>query len=207
MYARSTTVTGTPGSIDAGITYVRDVVMPMVQGLPGWVGLSMLCDRESGRCVITTSWKTQDAMRTSAPMLRATRSRAGQILGDPSHEVREWEVAIMHRLHPTGQGACTRVTWTRTDPTRVGDAIDAYRMGVLPEIEAWAGFCSVSMMVDRDEGTAVTAVTYDDRASMEASRQPAAGLRNRFSGEVSVELLDVAEFELVLAHLRVPEMA
>ena len=207
MYARSTTVAGRPGSIDAGMTYVRDVVMPMVQGLAGWVGLSMLCDRQSGRCIITTSWETEEAMRTSAPMLRATRARTGQILGDPSPEVREWEVAIMRRLHPSGQAACTRVTWTRTDPTRVGDAIDAYRMGVVPEIEGWPGFCSVSMMVDRDEGTAVTAATYDDRASMEASRQLAAGLRNRFSGEVSVEILGVAEFELVLAHLRVPEMA
>ena len=205
MYARSTTVTGNPGSLDAGITYVRDVVMPMVQGLPGWVGLSMLCDRESGRCVITTSWETQDAMRTSAPMLRATRSRAGQILGDPAPEVREWEVAIMHRLHPTGPGARTRVTWTRTDPTRVGDAIDAYRMGVVPQIEAWPGFCSVSMMVDRLSGRAALAVNYVDREAMLAAGQRADALQQQYVREMGGRITEVGIFELVLAHLQVPE--
>ena len=49
MYARSTTVNGDPKALDGAIAYVRDEVMPMVQEMDGCIGLSMLCDRDSGR--------------------------------------------------------------------------------------------------------------------------------------------------------------
>ncbi|MGY1722280.1 hypothetical protein [Blastococcus sp. SYSU DS0533] len=58
MYARSTTVRGVPEAIDAGIAYVRNKVMPAVGQMDGRVGLSMLCDRATGRSVVTTSWPT-----------------------------------------------------------------------------------------------------------------------------------------------------
>lgn len=49
MYARTTTVRGNPGAIDDGVAFLRHRVMPAVEGLPGYVGLSMLADRDSGR--------------------------------------------------------------------------------------------------------------------------------------------------------------
>ena len=45
MYARSTTVLGDPSRIEAGIGYARDEVMPAMQQMDGFVGLSMLADR------------------------------------------------------------------------------------------------------------------------------------------------------------------
>ena len=49
MYVRSSTVRGNPQSIDAATAYLRDKVMPAVTALDGYVGLSMLADRDSGR--------------------------------------------------------------------------------------------------------------------------------------------------------------
>ena len=49
MYARSTTFQARPGSIDEGIAFVRDEVMPDLMAMEGCTGLSMICDRESGR--------------------------------------------------------------------------------------------------------------------------------------------------------------
>jgi hypothetical protein len=56
MYARSTSIRGNLSNLDAGIAYVRDEVMPSVKRTDGCVGLSMLTDRESGRCIVATSW-------------------------------------------------------------------------------------------------------------------------------------------------------
>src|SRR3712207_8659341 len=47
-------IAGNPGSLDDAIAYVRDEVWPAVRDMDGCVGLSMMCDRESGRCIATS---------------------------------------------------------------------------------------------------------------------------------------------------------
>src|SRR4051794_27159997 len=59
MYARSTTIHGDPGAVREGIAYVHDEVMPVLRAMDGCVGLSMLADRDSGRCIVTTSWRDE----------------------------------------------------------------------------------------------------------------------------------------------------
>jgi quinol monooxygenase YgiN len=206
MYARSTTIHGNPQAMDDGIAHVRDEVMPMVQKMDGCVGLSMLADRETGHAIVTTSWRDAEAMHASAEGVRASRERAAQIFGGQP-EVQEWEVAVMHRTHEAHHGACTRVTWIRGDPDVMDRTIDAFRMSLMPRIEELQGFCSVSMMVHRAEGMAVSAVTYDSRTDMEETRGMARGLRDEFAPAMGIAITDIAEFDLVLAHLRVPETA
>jgi quinol monooxygenase YgiN len=203
MYARSTTIKGDPGALDAGITYVRDEVLPVVTTMDGCMGMSMVVDRESGRCIATTSWETKEAMDASLANITAYRSRAADILGG-SPEIEEWEVALMHRDHRAGEGACCRITWGR--PTDVDATVEMFKTTLLQQIEKFDGFTSASMFVDRGRGLTCGTVTFDSRAALEASRTPALELRERATQETGVQFLDVAEFELVLAHLRLPEL-
>ena len=115
VYARTATVHGDPKAVDDGVAFLRDRVMPAVEGLPGYVGLSMLADRDSGRCIATTSWADEAAMSSTGEQLRPLRARFAQILGGPP-ELQSWEIAVLHRVHEAPDGACTRVTWMRTDP-------------------------------------------------------------------------------------------
>ena len=204
MYARSTTVHGNPQAMDDGIAYVRDKVMPAVQGMDGFVGLSMLADRESGRCIVTAAWADREAMHRSAGGVKAMRRRATEIMGGEA-EVQEWEVALMHRMHETHNGACARVIWSQGDPAQMDSMIDTFRMGLLPRIEELPGFCSLSVMVDRESGRSATAVCYDSPQSMAEAEKPGMALRQEFAREMSAEITDVAAFDIVLAHLRVPE--
>ena len=48
-------------------------------------------------------------------------------------------------------------------------------------------------------------VTLEDRATLERTRDAAAAIRERTSPELGVRFVDVADSELVLAHLPVPE--
>ena len=205
MYARSTTINGAPMTVDDGIAHVCDEVMPAVTGMPGCVGLSMLADRESGRCIVTSSWRDLEAMTASSEGVRDMRERAGNILGGPP-EVQDWEVAVMHRRSEAPSGACTRVTWSRSDPADVDRVLDAYRAVMVPRMEDYAGFCSVSLMIDRVTGRAASAVTFEDRECMEASRMHARASRDDFARLMRIEITDHDEFDLVLAHLRIPEM-
>src|SRR3954467_1851194 len=134
MYARTNTVRTDPQTIDEGIANVRDEVMPLVTGMDGCIGLSMLADLDSGRCIVTTAWRTEEAMHASEEGVRASRERAGQIFrGRP--EVAEYEIAVMHRMHETGDGARTRVIWGSTEATRMNDMLGSFRMAMLPKME------------------------------------------------------------------------
>ena len=205
MYARSTTVRADPSNIDAGIRYVAEQVMPAITAMDGCIGLSMLVDRESGMCIATSAWNDEQSMHAADAALRPVREEAGKILGgDPS--VDEWEIAVLHRDHRTSESTNVRCTWLRMDPARVDEVIGLFRSEVLPVAEGMTGFCSASLMVDRVAGRAVSSVTWDSRQAMEASRDAATKLRSKVADEAGAEIEDVVEFEMALAHLRVPEL-
>lgn len=196
-----------PESIDGGIAYIRDEVMPVVQGMDGCIGHSMLVDRESGRCIVTVAWESLETMRASAEQVRPLRERAVQSLGAGAPEIQEWEIAIMHRTHPSHEGACVRATWVKGDPANVDRLLDVYKLVTIPGLEQLEGFCSASLLIDRSTGRAVSSVTFDSRRAMEANRDQAASVRAASTQEARFEILDVCEFDLALAHLHVPEMA
>ena len=203
MFARSVTITGNPGAIDEGITYVRDEVQPTLTRMDGCAGMSLVVDRSSGRCITTSSWETQEAMRAAADRLAPQRARAAEMLGgEPT--VDEWEIALMHRDHSSAPESRCRITWGR--PTDIDRHVDMFRSTVLPRIEESEGFCSASMFVDRTGGRMCGTVSFDSQAALEATRERAAMLRDQARADTGIEFLDVAEFELVLAHLRVPEL-
>jgi heme-degrading monooxygenase HmoA len=206
MYARSTTVHGSPATIDEGIRFIQTQVMPLVEQLDGSIGLSMLADRESGRCIITTAWESENALRASGDAVKESRARAGEVFGDDRPEVAEWEFGLVHRIRPSEAGAGTRVIWAQRAAGPMDDALDVMRTRILPQVEELPGFCSVSMLTDPTTGRASTAVTYESRAAMDAANERGSTLRSEFSQAAGMEITEVAGFDLVIAHLRVPEL-
>ena len=77
---------------------------------------------------------------------------------------------------------------------------------MLPSLEATEGFCSASLLVDRDTGRCCSTARYDSRAHLEAAREMAADMRARRTEMHGIEFTDVDECELAIAHLRVPEL-
>jgi hypothetical protein len=207
VYARTTEIQADPAKMDEGMSMVRDQVYPAVTGMDGCIGMSMFVNRESGRCIVTTAWESEEAMRGSADKVRPLRDEAAQALGTGGTDVHEWDIAVVHRDHAVPEGACARVTWLSGDASTAERAPDVYRMGVLPRVQELDGFCSASFMIDRDAGRAVGAVTFDSREALEASREAASGIRERATQELGATVDAVEEMEVAFAHLHVPEMA
>jgi quinol monooxygenase YgiN len=206
VFARSTTITAHGEAIDAGIAHVRDEVMPAVDAMDGCVGLSLMVDRESGRCIATTAWRSLDAMQASAPLMAPIRHRAVEVFAG-SATIDEWEIAVVHREQASAPGACVRATWLQTHPDLFDRAIEYYRSAVLPALDELEGFCSASLMLDRATGRAVSSATFSSQEAMDHNRDQARSLRTTRLRDLGADQLDVGEFELVLAHLRVPELA
>jgi len=204
MYARSTTTRGNPQMIDDAIAYLRDEVMPAVTAMDGCIGLSMMCDRDSGRCIATSAWATEEAMHNSESGMHDMRMRYAQMMGSEP-EVAEWEIAVLHRKHTAPEGACCRVIWSRGDPATADNVLETFRMAMLPQMEDLPGFCSVSLLVNRETGVATTATVYESRDSMNRATEMAKPMREEFTRQMGGEITEVAEFDLALHHLRVPE--
>lgn len=200
MYARSTTFHGRPENIDAGISFVKNEAGPTLTKTDGCRGLSLLVDRETGQCIATSSWESEEAMSASDQQLRPIRDRGRDILG-ATMQVDEWEIVVMHR---TNHGECCRVSWVEGDLDKM---TETFRVALLPELEQTDGFCSASLLVNRSTGLGCATTVWETRSAMEASRAKADDMRSRAASEASGQIIDVHEFDLAYAHLHVPEMA
>jgi quinol monooxygenase YgiN len=204
MYARSTTFHGDPHRIGEALTYLRDRAMPALMGMDGFVGLSMLADRASGRCIITSSFEDLAALHRSASEMKGIRARTADILQSPQ-SLAEWQIGLLHREQAAPEGARTRVTWCRTDPARLDATLEAYAESIVPRLSDQPGFCSVSVLADPVEGRSATAVTFADGAALEQASTRLAPLLHELGRRYSGEATEEATFDLLLAHLRVPE--
>ncbi len=111
----------------------------------------------------------------------------------------------MHRAHHARPGTCMRAVWSRTDPAHADEAMDVFKFGTLSQIEDLPGFCSASLLINRAEGRAVVTVAYDSRDALERSREPGAAVRAQAALAADTDVLEVAEFDLEVAHLHIPE--
>jgi hypothetical protein len=193
-------------SVDIGIAHIRDVVIPALREIDGYVGLSLLVDRQSGRSIATSSWESIKAMRSSAEKVALIRDHVA-LMFDGSASVEEWNIAMLHRRHRAREGACVRATWLKVVPDLLDRSLDFYRTAVLLEMEQLDGFCSASLMVDHPTARrAVSCSTFDSVDAMALNRDRATELRSRRARDLGAEIIDVAEFELSIAQLRVPEL-
>jgi hypothetical protein len=164
----------------------------------------MLADRVSGRSIVTTTWRDRECMDASLHTVRGFWDRSTEVMGGLA-EIEEWEVAVVHRRKQRTPGASSRVTWVRADPRRVDDVIDAGRMALVPQLEELPGFVAVSLLIQRDTGRMVCSFTVDSRTALEDTRATGSALREQFIQHMGVEVDDMAEFDLVVVELPVPE--
>lgn len=206
MYARSTTIMAEPGRIDEGIALVNDEVLSILTDTDGCIGASLLVERSTGRCIATSSWESEEAMRASNTLLEPVRQRVLDTLEGHGMTVEEWEIAILHRDHTSPAGACARVTWARPPAGRLDDAVEAFKTRVLPLLEQQDGFSGASMFVNRHEGLVCGTTSFDSMAAVEKTRDFATAQRAMMTENVGVQFVDVIECELAIHHLRVPEL-
>jgi quinol monooxygenase YgiN len=205
MYARSTTVQGDPETLDEAIAFVGKKEFPAITGIPGCLGLSMLADRHTGRVIVSSAWADEASLKMSAEMVRPMQDRLMQMLRADDALIQPWDIAVLHREHRSGEGARAQVTWARVAPDHVDALLDAYRASMLPRLQELPGFCSLSLVVDRKQGRTVSVTSFESRDASERTRKQARSMREEFARAVGARVVDVAEMDVVVAHLHVPE--
>jgi heme-degrading monooxygenase HmoA len=167
----------------------------------------MLADRENGRVIVSSAWADEDALKSSAEMVRPMQDRLMQMLGADDALIQNWDIAVLHREKPSGDGARAQVTWSRIAPNSMDTLLNAYRGSMLARLQTLPGFCSLSLVVDRKQGRIVSVTSFDSAATCEQNRKPARGFREEFAQAVGARITDVAEMDVAVAHLHVPDNA
>jgi quinol monooxygenase YgiN len=94
MHARVTSLSGSPGDVDAGITSFRENVVPFTRE-QGGRGAILLVDRESGSAVAITLWEDEAALSASEERANTLRAQAAEELGASEQpSVARYEVAV-----------------------------------------------------------------------------------------------------------------
>lgn len=94
MHARLVTIQGDPSKVDDAVDRVRSDVMPVLQGVDGFKGFTLMVDRESGTMVGTSYFESREALHASEQAVRGSRNAAAQAAGAPDPDVRFFEVVI-----------------------------------------------------------------------------------------------------------------
>lgn len=201
MFIRSTIIDGDPRRVDDAITYVRDTVVPFVSGLEGTLGLSMLVNRSRGRTITSTAWRSEAAMHDSLDVLAAIRDECARIMGGPATP-EQWTVAERDRVRAPEPGFGNRSTRLAFDPADTDLLVDTYRTTTIPALHLLPGYCGAVLLVDRDQGRAVSSVTFESRAHLEASRRAAAEIRQTSVEKAHARAGEVVESEIVVAGIQ-----
>ena len=91
MFARVTTIQGTPDQAEEAIRMIQEQVIPAARQLPGFKGGYWLADRNTGKGIGITLWESEDAMRASGERAAQLRNQSAQALGGTAI-VEEYEV-------------------------------------------------------------------------------------------------------------------
>jgi hypothetical protein len=207
MHACSTTIQAQPYAIEAGISHVRDTMLPALMDIDGCMGLSLLVDRSFGLCIATSAWRDGDAMDAADLSVDSHSADAARRFAGSVEKIERWEIAMLHRKHLVGRGAYVRCTWLQLPLGDLDRAIATSRVHAVPTVEAMDGFSGLSVLLDRATGRAVGTTAWESLGALDGSQRQVAEVRRATSKQTGAQIVMVAEFELAVAHLRLPEIA
>jgi heme-degrading monooxygenase HmoA len=94
MYARVTTLEGSPDKMDDATRHVREQVLPQLQQMDGFEGFVTLADRQSGKQLAVALWESEEALRATEEAVSSMRSGVAEAAGATVAGVESYEVAV-----------------------------------------------------------------------------------------------------------------
>jgi heme-degrading monooxygenase HmoA len=118
VYARISTLEGSPEHIDEGLRQVRENGLPQIQQQEGFKGMVALADRKTGKTIGITFWESEEALKASEEAGERVREDAAEAMSETIAAVERYEVGL---FEVPSAGAVSGVTDT------VGGVTDSVR--------------------------------------------------------------------------------
>jgi heme-degrading monooxygenase HmoA len=193
------TVTGAE-NIDAGVAFLRDKVIPEMEGQAGFRGLIASGNRSNGDFGILGIWDTQENLEASDSAVSKLRKEAMAALGGQI-TVETMEQLVAEVVQPQDlTGRPLRIVRVKMDPAKVDEHAAFFRSDVLPELKAAKGFLGVRNMVNRSKGEGAVGTIWTDEDSMRAG-EARAEERRQLALARGIELSQPRYRTILLSHL------
>ncbi len=197
MYTRVLTFTGAK-DIDAGVSYLRDKVLPVLRAQQGYRGVSASADRSSGLLGILSLWETEADREASFGVLAGARAEAIDLVGGEL-TVEAFEEMALQVSKPPAPGSALLVTRISMDPSKVEENAAFFRSEIVPRIAAGSGFMALRSMINRQTGEGLVGTVWEDEGSRKTAfdealaRRPEGAARGVTFGETSFREILLAE--------------
>ena len=99
--ARVSVLEGASDSIDEGIRFIQQHIVPAANDISGWRGIIGLVDRANGRSLTITLWDGDESLAASETWANQARSEAAAAMAESITAVNRYEVALDRVLAPT----------------------------------------------------------------------------------------------------------
>src|SRR5918993_1235729 len=94
MYARLTTIEGSPDKMDDATRHVQEQTLPQLQQMDGFKGFVALGDRNSGKLLGVAFWESEEALRATEEAVSSVRSGAAEATDGTVARVEQYEVIV-----------------------------------------------------------------------------------------------------------------
>ncbi|MDQ3316377.1 MAG: antibiotic biosynthesis monooxygenase [Actinomycetota bacterium] len=94
MYARVSTIEGSPGKVDDVTRQTQEQTLPQLQKMEGFKGFIALGDRQSGKMLGVSFWESEEALRATDEAVSSVRSGAAEAADGIVAGVEQYEVLV-----------------------------------------------------------------------------------------------------------------
>src|SRR5262249_17766221 len=123
MFARVTTVRSDPGKMEQGIANFKEWVAPMARTAPGYAGIALLVDRDTGDGFGVPYWDTVADLNAAGQLGQQVRRQSTEATGAEVIDVDRFEMVLVNRAAEPSAPVFSRVNQLYADPQRIEEAI------------------------------------------------------------------------------------
>ncbi len=207
MYLRVTAFKSDPAKLDEGIAFLKNKIIPAMSKTPGYLGATCIVDREKGEGAASTLWESLEAMNNAEQLGQQSRTQSAEATGLEVLDVDRFEITVLEMTSPTPQlPSYTRVVTAYGDPKKSDQVIEMIR-AVVPQVKAQPGFRAYVAGINRMTGRGFTASSWATPDQREASNKALAAARQPVVEAGRMSPLEIANFETVVADIKLPVKA
>ena len=94
MYARVSTIEGSPDKVDDVLRQTQEQTLPQLRQMEGFKGFVALGDRQSGKVLGVAFWESEEALRATEQAVSSVRSGAAETADGIVAGVEQYEVLV-----------------------------------------------------------------------------------------------------------------